>query len=154
MQDWPARAVHSILLHTGDVVFWGYGGDFGDPTNNYLWNSVTEEVETLPQVPVELFCAGHSSLADGRIMAVGGTSPLGLGEGPVTNAIYDPLTKSWTQVADLFYGRYYPTATTLPDGSVAAVSGRIQEVPVVENAEYPEIYDVASDTWTVLEDAW
>ncbi len=156
-QLWPLRAVHMTLLHTGQVLVWsGKELELGDPTTSFLWDPVTEELEELPLVSAELFCAGHSTLADGRVLAVGGTAEEGIGWGPKHNAIYDPKTRTWTRVADMAYGRYYPTATTMGDGRVLAVSGNIHppvgELPT-ERADIPELYDPASDTWIQLETA-
>ena len=68
-----------------------------------------------------LFCAGHVTLADGRTLIIGGHISANLGLADTT--IYDPSTGQWTRPPDMSVGRWYPTATELPDGRVLAFSG-------------------------------
>lgn len=95
-----------------------------------------------------LFCSDQVSLADGRILAAGGTDfwDRGVGQGaPVDprdflpippdadtiieleglrNArIYNPATNTWTQSGHMNYGRWYPQLVTLPDGKIFVASG-------------------------------
>ena len=46
-------------------------------------------------------------------------------------SIYNPFTDTWHRVPDMNAGRWYPTATTLANGDVLVVSGRI-DVPSVK----------------------
>ncbi len=39
------------------------------------------------------------------------------------SAIFDPPASSWTRGRDMARARWYPTATSLPDGRVLVVSG-------------------------------
>ena len=77
----------------------------------------------------DLFCADQVQLADGRVMAVGGTNyyrdpaipgtDLGVVEleGLRNARIYDPTTNQWTQSGSMNYGRWYPSLVTLPGNS-------------------------------------
>jgi len=141
LMQWPERAIHSSLMHTGKVLWWS-----GLTLDAWVWDPATEQ-HTMHPAPTDLLCAGHAALADGRILTIGGTSPTTT-ELPDTN-IFDPVAETWTEAADMWQGRWYPTATTLPDGRILAVSGRLQTQPFMF-AKIPEIYDPDTDTWTQL----
>lgn len=67
------------------------------------------------------FCSDLNFLADGRIIATGGSlymndpgpdaSPYGIAElqGLRNARIYDPKKNTWTQTGSMHYGRWYPT---------------------------------------------
>ena len=115
-----------------------------------------------------LFCADHKLLADGRLIAVGGTDYYqdprvapGLGglelEGTRTTRIFDPTDDSWREAGEMKFGRWYPSMVTLPDGDLFVASGVTKLIkPVYPNApEYSgtnvkpsETYDLATDKWT------
>jgi hypothetical protein len=62
--------------------------------------------------------------------------------------IFDPVTQSWSPAASMADARWYPTATTLADGRVLALSGGTTCLTCI--ADIPEVYDAATDTWTRL----
>ncbi len=82
-----------------------------------------------------LFCADVAMMADGRILAVGGTAyfsepyiaPLGFGlvelEGIKNSRAFNPNTNSWQQMADMNFGRWYPSLVTLEDSRIFVASG-------------------------------
>jgi hypothetical protein len=148
---WPVQATHATVLHTGKILFWREGeAGLGDPTITYLWDPATQALQTVNTPSTEMFCSGHASLADGRIIAGGGTLGGELGWGPVDTNLFDPVTETWTRVANMNYGRYYATLTTLGDGRVVAISGTVTPG---HWAAIPEVYDPAADLWTPLYDA-
>jgi hypothetical protein len=94
-----------------------------------------------------LFCADVAMLADGRIMAVGGTayysepgnSAVGYGltelEGLKNSRAYNPNTNTWGQLADMNFGRWYPALVTLPDSKMFVASGVTKLIkPIYPNA--------------------
>lgn len=114
-----------------------------------------------------LFCADVTMLADGSILAVGGTDyynepvgPTGMGqvelEGLKSSRIFDPATDDWSQTDDMEFGRWYPTTVTLPDGDVF-VAGGVQKLikPLYtthpgdsgQNVRPTEIYDIETRQW-------
>jgi hypothetical protein len=158
--QWSDQATHSSVLPTGKVLWWR--GITSNQTQTFEWDPATGlNVESASTVPnTDLFCAGHSTLADGRLFVVGGTidNTNDLGS-PDTN-IYDPQTRLWTNVSSMGYGRWYPTATTLGDGKVIVIAGTM--VPgdpnanpptSTTNATIPELYDPVLDRWTQLTNA-
>ena len=119
----------------------------------------------------DLFCADQVQLADGRIMAVGGTdyyrdpaipgTDLGVVEleGLRNARIYDPTTNQWTQSGSMHYGRWYPSLVTLPDGKILVASGVSKLLKPLypdrpfdsgTNVKQLEMYDPATGEWTVL----
>jgi hypothetical protein len=81
-----------------------------------------------------LFCSDQKQLADGRILAAGGTNyyaeprvndQIGVLEleGIKNSRIFDPQANAWGPSVSMKYGRWYPTMTTLADGKVLIASG-------------------------------
>jgi hypothetical protein len=90
-------------------------------------------------------------LADGRVLVVGGHGGSVAGGresvGIKDAYLFNPLTMTWTRVADMHYPRWYPGVVTLPDGRVLVVGGSMTPS---EFATTPEIYDPATNTWSTL----
>lgn len=80
-----------------------------------------------------LFCSDLEFLADGRVLATGGTAyyndpgtnEIGLIEleGLRNARIFDPKTNKWTQTGDMHHGRWYPSMVTLGSGNIFVASG-------------------------------
>jgi len=136
--------IHAHLLPTGKMLYWGRRKEFGSTVfatlndhacQTYLWDPVTEistETKNAPAMKdgtsVNLFCSGHTFLADGRLMVVGGH--LFDSQGVNQSCIYDPATDTWTAEALMNNGRWYPSAVTLPDGGVLVLSGSFATGPL------------------------
>jgi hypothetical protein len=134
---------HAVLVPgTSKILF------FEDGAGTYLFdpNAGTFKSETAGS---NLFCAGQTVLADGRIMTLGGDQNGRPEDGTVNTNIYNPATDTWAQASAMHYLRWYPTATRLPDGRILATSGTASGVvqPI------PEVYDPAHNTWTALTSA-
>lgn len=127
-------ATHAALLPDGRVFV--YGGSsldaeaFQFPPPAEVLDLTTGQIQQLsmPAVTGDLWCGGHTFLADGRLLFVGGTSyypPLpdpffgGLQEA----YLFDPASDSWTRLPDMQEGRWYPTLLLLPDNSVLVIAG-------------------------------
>ncbi len=138
----PIVAVHLIHLHTGKVLVLDYGVDepYGSPFSR-LWTPPsiddpggTGTFEAVPNNHTNLFCSGHSHLADGRVLTAGGSWLPATSDptvAPLTADLFDPLLPvglQWNNPAappDMRHRRWYPTCTTLTDGSVFVVAGEI-----------------------------
>ena len=140
----PAVAVNLILLPENRVMFYQDGAT---PT---IWNYVQNTFTSVP-TPVDIFCSGHALLSDGRILVVGGFGGSGSTFGIANAEIFDPTAKTWTRVPDMAYKRWYPTATTLPDGRILVTAG--WQTSAHTNAGISEIYDPVTNTWTQLTNA-
>ncbi len=142
-EDWPAGPTHAHLLPTGKVMFFG---EFEDGHAQYVWDPETNAIEQLPYVGFNIFCSGHAYLEDGRLFLAGGhlDSHVGLDDA----AIFDPLTLTWQAVPKMNGLRWYPSATTLADGSVLVVSGETNAAGVVN--ELPQVYEPWRNAWRDL----
>ena len=138
-------AVNMIHLHTGKILM--YGGETHGGTSATVWDPETATLRPVP-APYNVFCSGHSALADGRILVVGGHDHAGGVLGSNRAAIFDPVSESWTSVPSMTYRRWYPTATTLPDGRILVTSGATTCFECI--ADVPEVYDPRTNAWTQL----
>jgi hypothetical protein len=76
-EGFRARAIHSALLYTGDVLLVAGSGNsqqnFDAGTfETVLWNPVTGEAKHI-DTPEDLFCGGHAYLPNGNLLVAGGT---------------------------------------------------------------------------------
>ncbi len=153
-QNWPLVAVHASMLSDGKVVSWDAFS--AAPQSEHVWDPETGAFVPRPS-GINLFCAGHALLPDGRLFVAGGheLAYAGLRD----TRLFNPLTSSWTAGPDMARGRWYPTTTTLPDGRILIVSGDgIRTGPndpyfVRPSDTIPEIYDPKTNTITAMPSA-
>ena len=120
----PINPVHIALMHNGKVLVVSGSGNLPSDTT-YLaavWDPTTDTVTTQP-VPFDMFCNGMVVLPDGRPFVISGTQQYDPFQGDPRTAAYDPATGNFVQLQSMADGRWYPTATTLSDGSVMIFSG-------------------------------
>ncbi|MEQ1636559.1 MAG: galactose oxidase-like domain-containing protein [Methylococcales bacterium] len=175
-------AVHAALLHTGKIVY--FGGDqhtsslnsSGDVDHTRLFDCSTFAITAVTGLPgnVDLFCSGHAQLADGRIIAAGGTRNWGGGGihpsghfiGIRDAYLFDPSDEQWHVTGKLVTqrasevaagldiektgGKWYPTLITLADGRVLAVSGHPEVDDSRHNNNSLELYDPATGVWSIV----
>ena len=143
-------AVNAVLMHTGSVLL--TSGEFaGVDTPERVWDPFTGTNVAVPNGRTNLFCAGHSQLADGRILFIGGHDSSHGILGDAGANIFDPVSQTWSPATSMAARRWYPTATTLPDGRVLALSGGTTCLTCI--ADVPEVYDPRTDRWTSLTSA-
>ena len=117
-------AIHMALLRgpqdSSRVIYWSKG------TTASLWryaNDAGFSVADVVAVPCasNIFCCGHSTLADGRLLVANGshTTSTGIDD----SNIFDPQTNLWTAQTPTHYSRWYPTCTTLNNGNVLLTAG-------------------------------
>ena len=143
VQPLPIVAVHAHVLPTGKVLFYPY---VDDPR---LWDPATGTITSAAQAGYDIFCTGHSFLADGRLLVTGGHIANNVGEPKAS--IYDPAANSWTRLPDMNAGRWYPSNTTLANGDVLVVSG--DEDTTVGVNPLPQVWQTASNSWRDLTSA-
>lgn len=134
----PIVALHVSLLPTGKVLMWGH---LGTPQ---LWDPATGALTPVPS-PAWVFCAGHSFLADGRLLVSGGH--ISSDHGIPDNTLFTPGTESWSRSTPMRRGRWYPTNTTLANGDVVITAGRDENGVEVEE---PEVWSASTGTVRVL----
>ncbi len=144
----PVLPIDAALLRTGKVLFIAGSGNNPANVNNSSSGSAVLDLNTgtfsrpvIPNddagLPIDLFCPGHSFLPDGRLMVAGGTEQYDPFQGLAAALTFDPIAETWTRVASMNSGRWYPTVLTLGDGRILAVSGRDENGQI---DTYPEIY--------------
>jgi len=149
----PVNPIHAALLRTGRILF--VSGSGNDPANvdnppgTAVWN-VSNGTFSTPvnpvdddrgNIPIDLFCGGHSFLPDGRLMFASGTLQYDPFYGLPAYFIFDPITEQWAFQDVMAAGRWYPTLVTLGDGRILAVSG-LEETGLLET--YPSIYSAGT----------
>lgn len=137
----PITPITTIMLPTGRVLFW-------DETTSIrrTWDPITGTMTTPSMPGWNTFCSGSTLMADGRIFVEGGHNSSHVGY-PYAG-IYNPFDDSWTRVADMNAGRWYATATALPNGDVLATAGETTGSGV-ENL-LPQVFQVSTGTWRDL----
>jgi hypothetical protein len=161
-------------------------GTLAEPPNPLLPpNPVTPSGAGIVDSPgndYDLFCSPLVQLADGTILAAGGTKyylepgvtdpttgkSYGVSElqGLKATRIFDPATNSWRNIkgGDLNFGRWYPTMVTLPNGHVFIASGVTKLIkPLYTDGRSPfdsgrnvvetETYDPHAQKWTLNKSA-
>ncbi|MGH8906410.1 MAG: galactose oxidase-like domain-containing protein [Egibacteraceae bacterium] len=150
----PNVAIHTNVLPNGTVLFWGRrdrptGSMHEHECTPYLWDPRTGELTPTPQptladgTTVNLFCAGHAFLPDGRLLVAGGHRIDG--DGLDQASIYDWRTNTWTAIPVMNERRWYPTATALADGTVLVSSGSYLNNGTFIINDVPQIWD--GDQW-------
>jgi hypothetical protein len=135
----PNVPIHTHLLPTGKVLFWGRRTPPGAPdypslnqhsTQAFVWDPANPNAGAKPTAnaptdtngkPINLFCAGHTFLADGTLMVTGGH--IFDSQGIASTTVYDPIRNQWSAKALMNNGRWYPSAITLADGTVFVCGG-------------------------------
>lgn len=143
---WPTRAVHTTLMPDGRVFFVSYYAESLQPN---LWDPVSNTFSPAASSAYELFCAGHTSLADGRVFISGGH--IADYTGYAHSVIFDPNRNTYTSLPDMNEGRWYPTATVLSNGDVLVVSGDVNSNTNVD--PLPQVYQFATNSWRNLTSA-
>jgi hypothetical protein len=102
--SWPFNTVGS------DAQLW-------DPVSGALTNvSLTYQRD--------IFCAGTTVLADGRVFIAGGHLYQGVfGNGVVNTTTFDPASNAFTEGPTMSQARWYPTTAQLGDGTIMIFAG-------------------------------
>jgi galactose oxidase len=161
----PLIAVHLVHVCTGQLLVWNYGNhqhgqqpsehwtediwllDASQPGNNQLWVKRTLDTGNI-------FCSGHTQLADGRVFINGGHE--GNDVGTKLTHLFNPTIPQnpWTLLHEqMHHPRWYPSSTLLPDGTVYTGSGT-RNGPA-DWARVPEIWRPGNPvgTWTQYSNA-
>jgi len=148
----PINPIHMALMNNGKVLIVAGSGNV--PTNiDYeaaVWDPRTGTITTQP-VGWDMFCNGMVVLPDGRVFINGGNLRYDPFLGEVRSSAYDPTTGQFTDLESMAHGRWYPTVTTLGDGSVMTFSG-LSEFGLTNTAV--EIYTVGSGWSPEYQSGW
>ncbi|MFE7209086.1 galactose oxidase-like domain-containing protein [Streptomyces sp. NPDC001698] len=89
-KEYRQNTIHAVLLHTGKVLMVAGSGNNkknfdARQFDTRIWDPVKGTVKKVP-TPEDLFCTGHTQLADGKILIAGGTKRYEKLQGDVTKA--------------------------------------------------------------------
>jgi Galactose oxidase-like, Early set domain/Carboxypeptidase regulatory-like domain len=127
----------------GRVFFVSY---YAESLQPHLWDPGSNTFTTTAASAYALFCAGHTTLSDGRVLIAGGHVADYVGYPHAI--IYNPASNGFTSLPDMNAARWYPTVTTLPNGDVLVVSGDINSNTNVD--PLPQVFQFASHAWRNL----
>lgn len=179
-------ATHVALLPTNKIFIYGGSSldrdEFEHPTlpraemldmNVSPWKSYPIDCDPTSG---DLWCGGHTFLADGKLLFAGGTNYYPPAPDPFYGGLreaylFDPLTETWERVKDMQDGRWYPTLILLADDRVLTLSGLQYRLPsekpktnfikilyelifkIKESiARTQEVYDPTTKTWSCLKE--
>ena len=128
-------AVHMVLLDTGKVLMWTvhYVKLAGDSYQSLqtiasVYDPATHKARRVdPPVDDNIFCGYAATLADGRILVVGGTDPDHgySGQGIPVVLTFDPVTEKWATAPSMHQGRWYPSLLRLADNRSVVIGGHL-----------------------------
>ncbi|MGH3473293.1 MAG: galactose oxidase-like domain-containing protein, partial [Aeromicrobium sp.] len=119
-------AVHAVLLHTGKVLILR-------DTDAYIWDPLTSDATEIDLVE-DNFCAGQAVTDNGDVLFAGGVLDE-FGHGPRWTYTFRPKTGEWTKGPDMARGRWYPSATSLHDGRILLIGGKLEEGGINDDME-------------------
>lgn len=147
-------AIHTVMLPTGKVLYWGFppeppnvgNGTLWDPSKGYGPSAFTNVPPPVvdpdgagPQPPgvAPIYCSGQSLLPNGEVLVTGGNLVLPNRSDPaypewagLNRAFtFNPWTERWTQQPQMNDGRWYPTQVMLADGRTITLGGYGDEAP-------------------------
>ena len=120
---WPVVAINLAVLPNGRVLSWGTGDPGGKSTLADFWDPVSNLHSFVRSSETDLFCAGQSFLADGRLLIAGGH--LINSDGSDHTTFYDFRSNTFARGPDLNAGRWYPSVVTLADGRALVLGGHV-----------------------------
>lgn len=157
--DWPVIPLHTSFSRDGHLISYGTPVGNGNAQAGFMydnWNPAggfTAAAHSVSDAMIyDGFCSSSVTLADGRMLMVGGSTSNGV-------MIYDPFTRSHSMAPSLKKQRWYGTTLRLPNGKILAIGGIVpgrtnayltpDDSSLVATA--PEIFDGSS--WRVLSGA-
>lgn len=89
-EEYRQNTIHAALLHTGKILLVAGSGNNQDnfdakKFDTRLWDPVKGTIKKIP-TPSDLFCTGHTQLANGNLLIVSGTKSYEKLKGDVTKA--------------------------------------------------------------------
>ncbi len=156
----PNVAIHASVLPSGRVLMWGRrdtpDGDLDQHfCSPFVWDPATGKDRSTSRptaqdgvTPVNLFCAGHTFLPDGKLLVVGGhwKDSQGIDQATVFREADEGTDAAgeWTPLPPMNRGRWYPTAITLPNGHALVMAGSYAEGGGIVHNTVAQIWDGAA----------
>src|SRR5215207_8710632 len=130
--------IFQAVLPNGKVLMWDSVGD--GPVDSYSDHSFTRALVWDPNTNTSvrrdvqgynIFCAGYTQLADGRLLVAGGNKD-SASNGIVQTHIFDWRTETWSRGPDMASARWYPSVAALGNDEAVIVGG---------GPSIPEVYE-------------
>jgi len=121
--------IFQAVLPNGKVLMWDSVGD--GPSESYsihtftralVWDPRTNTSKRVDVKGYNIFCAGYTQLADGRVLVAGGNKDAAL-RGIVQTHLFDWRTETWSRGRDMASGRWYPSVAALGNDEAVIVGG-------------------------------
>ena len=158
-------AIHATLLgagnNAGKILYvagsgWNTGNENG-PFKAAIFDPITNLETTTYTMTEDLFCCGFAQLANGNILAAGGTKdyddgrnfPDLLWHGLKSAYEFDVTSSTFRKINSMAHGRWYPSMGILPNGKVFVMTG-YDEYGIVN--DLTEIYDPTFKTFSIKYD--
>ncbi|WP_437521481.1 kelch repeat-containing protein [Sorangium sp. So ce726] len=142
----PRSLATATLLQDGRVLV--AGGDEDSPeVSAEIYDAATNTWTRVASMHWSRHQHAATRLLDGRVLVVGGRGGSSRSNTEMAE-IYDPASDTWTSTRETVEPRNSPSAALLPDGRVL-VTGLPSASRANDGAFTAEIYDPASDTWTL-----
>ncbi|MEE1756263.1 galactose oxidase early set domain-containing protein [Streptomyces sp. SP18CS02] len=150
----PVRSMHAVVLRTGKVLLVAGSGNDPERFARGTFESAVydpadgsfKEIRT----PIDMFCAGHVQLSDGKVLIMGGNKGYPSADGRVgyqgykDSYLFDPGTETYTRTNDMNDGHWYPSATVLGNGDVISFGGLRED----------STGSVTAEKWSAARNAW
>jgi len=153
--EMPIRALHTTLLHDGRVLLVAGSGNDGNAFaagtfTTTVWDPSDDSYTDIP-TPYDMFCVGHVTLPDGKVLLSGGTEAFPEeDQGPNTfkgskkSYYFDPEDDQFHPTSDMAGGHWYPTLTKLGNGDLWAAGGLDDKA---EGTVLTEMFDYSTMSW-------
>lgn len=151
----PLRTIHSTLLSDGRLLLVAGSGNDEAAFNAgsfkaSVWDPATGVFTDVP-VPYDMFCAGHVTLPDGKVLLAGGTLAFpATGTGPTTfkgsnkSYYFDPKDNQFHPVNNMAGSHWYPTLTKLGNGDIWSAGGLDEKA---EGTVLTEMFQSSTMKW-------
>ncbi|MFJ6003880.1 galactose oxidase-like domain-containing protein [Arthrobacter sp. NPDC092385] len=151
----PIRALHNTLLNDGRVLLIAGSGNEEKVFNAgafraVVWTPETNAFKEIP-VPYDMFCAGHVTLPDGKVLLAGGTQAFPTqDQGPNTfkgskkSYYFDPADDTFHPTTDMAGAHWYPSLTKLGNGDVWSAGGLDEKA---EGTVLTEMFSSKTMSW-------
>ena len=129
VQPTPVVPVFQVVLPNGKVLMWDSVGDSATETQPIqtftraaVWDPTSNTFRQVNVSGYNIFCAGFTQLADGRVLVAGGNKNPAL-EGIVQTHLFDWRTETWSRGPNMQAARWYPAVTALGTGEALILGG-------------------------------
>jgi hypothetical protein len=121
--------IFQAVLPNGKVLIWDSVGQSAPeqmPDNTFtramVWDPTTNTSVRRDVSGYNIFCAGYTQLADGRVLVAGGNKNTAL-DGIVQTHIFNWQNETWSRGPDMAAARWYPAVQALGNNEAVIVGG-------------------------------